>query len=120
MQAAIYANFILRLYRLHGCFTSPEKCVCYRIAGLPSVFQGLYEGTGVIRVSRLNGTEFFINAELIQVVESTPDTIISLTTGVKVIVHEPASEVVKRVIEYRRRAYTNRYVHSADKSGSGE
>lgn len=74
----------------------------------------------MIRVSRINGTEFFINAELIQSVESTPDTIISLTTGVKVIVHEPAAEVVKRVVDYRKKVYSSRYVITAATTGSGE
>ena len=41
----------------------------------------------MILVTRLNGTTFYINAELIQSVEPTPDTVIALTNNVKVIVN---------------------------------
>lgn len=57
----------------------------------------------MISLTRLNGTHFVLNAELIREVESTPDTIISLTTGEKVMVREPVDAVVGAVIEYRRR-----------------
>ncbi|MCL5959296.1 MAG: flagellar FlbD family protein [Chloroflexi bacterium] len=56
----------------------------------------------MIRLSRFDGTEFFINAELIESIEHTPDTVVSLTNGKKLIVREPAEEVVARVIDYRR------------------
>jgi flagellar protein FlbD len=59
----------------------------------------------MIRVSRLNGTGFVLNAELIREVEATPDTIISLVTGDKVMVRESVDAVVAAVIEYRRRIH---------------
>lgn len=74
----------------------------------------------VIQVTRLNGTQFFVNAELIQIVESTPDTIISLTTNVKVIVHETAAEVVERIVEYRKKVYSSPLIYTANASKSGE
>ena len=43
-----------------------------------------------------------LNSDLIEHIESTPDTVISLTTGQKVIVLESADEVVRRVIDFRR------------------
>ena len=55
----------------------------------------------MIRVTRLNGTETVINAELIESVEATPDTVISLTTGHRYVVHESVAEVVARVLAYR-------------------
>ncbi|GBD29053.1 hypothetical protein HRbin32_00137 [bacterium HR32] len=55
----------------------------------------------MIRVTRLNGTETVINAELIESVEATPDTVISLTTGHRYVVHESVDEVVARVLAYR-------------------
>jgi flagellar protein FlbD len=64
----------------------------------------------MIRVSRLDGTEFVVNAELIQLIESTPDTVLSLTDGDKFIVREPLDEVLARVIAYRRSAYAARPV----------
>lgn len=59
----------------------------------------------MISLTRLNGTHFVLNAELIREVEATPDTIISLTTGEKMMVREPVDEVVGAVIEYRRRIH---------------
>ncbi len=60
------------------------------------------KGSGVILVTRLNGSQFYINAEMIQVVKSTPDTVISLTSEIKVVVKENSEEVIRRIIEYRR------------------
>jgi flagellar protein FlbD len=59
----------------------------------------------MIAVSRLDGSEFLVNAELIQVVERTPDTVITLTTGEKFVVREPIAEVLDRIVSYRRRVY---------------
>jgi flagellar protein FlbD len=56
----------------------------------------------VIRVTRLNGKEFVVNAELIQFLEETPDTVITLTSHEKIVVKEPIDEVVRRVVEYGR------------------
>lgn len=55
----------------------------------------------MIKVTRLNGKEFILNAELIELVESTPDTVITLTSGKKMVVSEPVDEIVKRVMQYR-------------------
>jgi flagellar protein FlbD len=57
----------------------------------------------MIQLTRLNQTSFFLNADLIEHIESTPDTVISLAGGQKYRVAEGADEVVRRVIEYRRR-----------------
>jgi flagellar protein FlbD len=46
--------------------------------------------------------EFVLNAELIESVEETPDTVITLTNGNKVIVEESMDDIVRLVIEYRR------------------
>jgi len=56
----------------------------------------------MIKVTRLNGRPFVVNAELIQFVEETPDTVITLTTHEKVLVKESADEVVRRAVEYGR------------------
>lgn len=56
----------------------------------------------MVRLTRINHVPVVLNADLIQTVESTPDTVIALTTGVKVIVRETPEEVIARVIEYRR------------------
>lgn len=56
----------------------------------------------MIRLTRINGHEFVLNAELIKYIEETPDTVITLTGDEKILVKEPADEVIKRVIEYGR------------------
>jgi len=56
----------------------------------------------MIRVSRLNGDRFIVNAELIKFVEEVPDTVITLRDGEKLMVREPAEEVAGRVIAYGR------------------
>jgi flagellar protein FlbD len=59
----------------------------------------------MITVSRLDGTEIVVNAELIQFVETTPDTVLSMLDGRKLVVRESSDEVVERVIAYRQNAY---------------
>lgn len=61
----------------------------------------------MIKVSRINGKEFVINSELIEFVESTPDTVISLTTGKKVVVQESVDDIINKVIEFKRQTYQN-------------
>ncbi|MDQ7793173.1 MAG: flagellar FlbD family protein [bacterium] len=56
----------------------------------------------MVRLTRLDGTDLFINARLIELVEASPDTVISLTTGRKVVVTEAVEEVVERVLAYHR------------------
>ena len=56
----------------------------------------------MIRLTRLSGAEFVLNAEMVQEIESTPDTIVTLNSGKKVMVKESLEEVIKAVVEYRR------------------
>lgn len=56
----------------------------------------------MIYVTRLNHTPVVLNCDLIEHIETTPDTVISLTTGQKMMVLETADEVVDRVVRYRR------------------
>ena len=57
----------------------------------------------MIKVTRLNGEEIVVNADLIEFVESTPDTLITLTTGKKLMVQEAVDTVVERTVQYRHR-----------------
>ena len=59
----------------------------------------------MITVSRLDGSEVVVNAELIELVEAMPDTHLTLTDGKRLIVREAPEEIVARVIAYRRTAY---------------
>jgi flagellar protein FlbD len=56
----------------------------------------------MIPLTRLNSHPFVVNAELIKFIESTPDTMITLTTGERLIVRETETEVIRKVIEYGR------------------
>lgn len=57
----------------------------------------------MIKVTRLRAREeLVLNAELIETVESTPDTVVTLTTGHKIIVQETPEEIIRRVVEYKR------------------
>jgi flagellar protein FlbD len=57
----------------------------------------------MIYVTRLDGREVVINVDLIITIEKTPDTVISLTTGDRIMVRESVDEVVQRAIGYRHR-----------------
>ena len=46
--------------------------------------------------------EFVLNAEIIETIEETPDTVVTLTNGKKLIVDESMDEIVRRVMKYRR------------------
>ncbi|HOS52475.1 MAG TPA: flagellar FlbD family protein [Fervidobacterium sp.] len=59
----------------------------------------------MIRVTTLNGKEFYINAEYIEKIEANPDTTITLFNGKKYIVAEPIEEVVKKVLEYKKKIF---------------
>lgn len=64
-------------------------------------------GFCMIELTRLNLTQFSINPELIEMVESTPDTVITLTTGRKLIVKETRQEVKNLVLLYKKEIYAN-------------
>lgn len=64
----------------------------------------------MIRLTRLNKSEIMINSDLIQYVEETPDTIITLTNGQKIVVIEPAAEIAKKIVEFKRRIFIQEYI----------
>jgi flagellar protein FlbD len=56
----------------------------------------------MIRLTRLNNQALIVNSDLIKFVEQSPDTLITLITGEKLVVRESAEEVLARLIEFRR------------------
>ena len=62
----------------------------------------------MIELTRLGGETLVVNADLIETIEATPDTVVSLTTGRKLVVREAADEVIQRVVAYRRRLLAGR------------
>jgi flagellar protein FlbD len=60
----------------------------------------------MIYVTRLNHTPIVLNSELIEHIETTPDTVVSLTTGQKFMVLESTEEIIRRVMSFRRAIMT--------------
>lgn len=56
----------------------------------------------LIQLTRMNDSKYTLNSDLIEVIEETPDTVITLTTGKKFIVKESSEEIVKLITEYKR------------------
>ncbi len=69
----------------------------------------------MIKLTKINDEKFYLNSDLIEFLESTPDTIISLTTGKKVIVRETVNEVVEKIISFRSKILRNWEFLSSDK-----
>ena len=59
----------------------------------------------MIRVTRINHTPLVLNSDLIEHVETTPDTVISLTNGQKLVVTESPDELIERIVEFKRRIF---------------
>lgn len=61
----------------------------------------------MINVTKLNGTIITVNDSFIEVIEETPDTVITLSTGRKIIVKESRQEVINLVKLYRKDIFAN-------------
>ena len=57
----------------------------------------------MIFLTRLNGKVFYVNPELIETVEATPDTVVTLENNTKFIVKDTPQQIAERYIEYRRK-----------------
>ena len=79
------------------------------MTGFPGIWYDMQRITGdvMIEVTKLNGVKTLINAELIESVEETPDTVISFVTGKKIIVKESRQEIKNLVKSYRKEIFAN-------------
>jgi flagellar protein FlbD len=59
----------------------------------------------VIPIRLLNGSRLYINAELVESVAGTPDTVITLTTGRKIVASTRPEAILEAVLDYRRRVH---------------
>lgn len=59
----------------------------------------------MVKLTRLDRSRLVVNADLIEMIEATPDTLIVLTTGKKILVRESVEEVIERVIAYKRMSF---------------
>lgn len=55
----------------------------------------------MIKLSRLNGTDFVLNGEIIETIEATPDTVVTTINGKKFVVKNSIEEIIEKVIEYK-------------------
>jgi flagellar protein FlbD len=60
----------------------------------------------MIQLTRLNGVALVVNCDLIKFMESNPDTVLTLVSGEKVIVLEPPSAVIEKIVDFRRKIST--------------
>lgn len=59
----------------------------------------------MIEVTRLNHNVLTINDDLIEFMEETPDTVISFTTGKKLVVSESVEEIKQKIVAFKRMIY---------------
>jgi flagellar protein FlbD len=57
----------------------------------------------MIQLTRLNQKALIVNSDMIEFIENSPDTVISLMTGKKLVVLESVDQILERIVEYRRR-----------------
>jgi len=65
----------------------------------------------MIRVTRLNGSVFYINEDLIEFMEETPDTVITLNTDKKLVVKESVEDLIKEITDFKRNVYLGDLSH---------
>lgn len=69
----------------------------------------------MIKVTRFNGKVFYVNSDLIEYIESTPDTVITTTTGKKIVISESVEEVIDKIIEFKSKIfYKDREITEAE------
>lgn len=72
----------------------------------------------MINVKRLNHSSLILNCDLIEHIESSPDTVLTLTNGQKITVQETAAEVVERIRAWRRSLLSPEF--PASRAGTGQ
>ena len=65
-----------------------------------------YRGSLMINVTKMNNMNITINSDLIETIEETPDTVITLTTGKKLLVKESRQEIVNLVKLYKKELFS--------------
>ena len=60
----------------------------------------------MIRLTRLNKSEILVNSDLIEHIEVTTDTVVTLTNGSSFVVKENADEILERIVHFKRRVYS--------------
>lgn len=61
----------------------------------------------MIGLTRLNGDRIFINIDLIEIMEQTPDTVVTLTTGKKLVVKESVAQIISEIVKFKKLTSNN-------------
>ncbi len=56
----------------------------------------------MIQLTKINGSQIVVNSDLIEFIEETPDTVITLTNNDKIVVTNSMAEIIEKVVSYRR------------------
>jgi flagellar protein FlbD len=59
----------------------------------------------MIQLTRLNGEAIMVNEDLIESIEHTPDTVVTLTSGNKIVVREAMKAISDAIVEFKRKIY---------------
>jgi flagellar protein FlbD len=59
----------------------------------------------MIELTRLNNKSFYLNSDLIEMIEATPDTVITLTNGKKLVVSDATDDIINQIVEFRYRCF---------------
>ena len=57
----------------------------------------------MIQLTKLNGNPLVLNSDLVKLIENTPDSVITLVNGEKIVVRESSEQILERIVEFRRR-----------------
>lgn len=57
----------------------------------------------MIKLTGFNSKEFYLNCDLIEKIEVTPDSVITTTTGKKYVVKESSDDIIRKIIEFKKR-----------------
>lgn len=60
----------------------------------------------MVQFTRFNDTVFYVNPDLVETVEETPDTVVTLTTGRKFVVRESAEQIIDMIISYKQKIFS--------------
>ncbi|WP_281746158.1 flagellar FlbD family protein [Thermanaerovibrio acidaminovorans] len=60
----------------------------------------------MIELTRFGGGKFVVNCELIETVEATPDTVVTMTNGHRYVVKEPPEDIIEKVVRFKRRLWS--------------
>jgi flagellar protein FlbD len=74
-----------------------------RARRLAADISGRTGGITVIELTRLNGQKLFVNCDLLKCAESSPDTVLTLLTGDKIVVRESCEQVIALALSFRAR-----------------